>query len=171
VSKRAGRPGKRVARDERVHQVPPEALGHHGSRQIPEHRIVERGDDQRNDGAGVKPHTARKRGWLNLAERDNAGPRGKRAGGTAGLLDGVAGQLQHSAGQRRGPKLTRHVDEHQADTAGRKHCRCTPEGDEAGGAVEGQRDHAGVAEKPRRVPKPWGIGVEAHMNCHRAIPL
>jgi hypothetical protein len=165
VSKKARRPEKRVSPNERLHPMPPEVLNDHSRGQLPEHRIAERRDDHSDDGAGVEPRSARQSGRLDLAEGDDTRLGSERPGCISRLLDCVAGQLQHSTGQRRGSQLARHIAQHQADTAEGKHCGGSREGDEAGGAPEGHRERTSVAEKPGRCPIPRGIRDQAHMDC------
>lgn len=165
VSQGAGRPNERVILNEGLHPVPPEILNHHSRGQVPEQRIAERRDDHRDDGAGVEASAAGESGRRDAAEGDDARLGGERPGRLSWLPDCVAGQLQHRAGQRRGSKLARHVDQHQAHTAGRQHCGGAREGDEAGGAAKGHRELTSVAEKPRRCPEPRGIRDQAHMDC------
>jgi hypothetical protein len=146
--------------------MPPEILNHHGRWQLSEQRIAERRDDHRDDGAGVEPRAAWQSGWLDEAEGHDSGQGNEQAGCISRLTDCVAGQLQHNTRQHRGSKLARHIAQHQADTAGRKHCGSAGEGDEACGAAEGNRELTSVAEKSRRCPIPRGIGDQAHMHCH-----
>ena len=165
VSKRAGRPQERVPLNERLHPVPSKVLNHHSRGQVPQQRIAERRDDHRYDGAGMKPRAALQSGRLDVAEGDDTRQGNERAGRISWLLNGVAGQLQHNAGQRRGSKVARHIAQHQAHTAGRQHCGSARERDEAGGTTERHRELTSVAKKPRSCPISRGIRDQAHMDC------
>jgi hypothetical protein len=96
-----GRPFELVICDEGLHPVPIETLGKQRGRQIPEPRVTERGDDVSHDDAGVIPRTGGQRARADPAENGDSMARGERAISSSGLLDGVAGQLQHCSGQSR----------------------------------------------------------------------
>jgi hypothetical protein len=84
-----------------LHQVPIETLGNQRGRQVSEPRIAERGDDVGEDDTGVIPRTGGQRARANPAENGDSLARGEGPISSSGLVDGVAGQLQHSSGQSR----------------------------------------------------------------------
>ena len=168
MSVERGPPGKGVARDESLHPVPLETLGNQGWRQIPKPRIAERGENLCNDDARVVP-TAFQSSRAHLTEHDHALPGSKGASSSTRLLDGVAGRLQHGAGQRSGPQVARDVEQHESHAAGREQSGGMLDREEPSGAVEGHREHSPVAERARGLPIIGSHGVQPHMD-HGALP-
>ena len=171
MSKRAGRPEKRVSLNESLHPMPLEIPNLHGRGQVPKERIAAWREHHGDDCAGVIAGATWKGSWLDMAHSGDARLEGEWPGGVTWLLDCVAGQLQHRAGQRRGSQLARHVAHHDAHAPQRQHCGSCREGDEAGATAEGHCERPGVAEKPGRCSIPWCLRDQAHMDRRRAVPL
>jgi hypothetical protein len=67
--------------------------------------------------------------------------------------------------------VARHIQHHEAHTSGREKSGRISDGEEAGGALKGHREHSTMAEEPRGRTKARRRGDQPHLDYHGALPL
>ena len=147
VSIGAGCPRERIALNQGLNPETPEALHLHARGQAAEQRITERGDEHRNQNAGVIASSPGQLGRPDLADGHDARPGGRRRDGDSRLIDGVAGLLQHRPRQRPGPELARHVAHHEPHAVGWQRGVSVPHAEEPDAALERNGKSPPVADQ------------------------